>query len=257
MLATTTTDTLAIVDPALLKKLPSSVPACLDLIASPIACSWSPDNLHLYIASSRAIHKYDSSSNIIHGVYDVEGAESIRALVSKEADTVIFSLDNQICFLQFLDPETDTVQTLVPHKTPVTSLSLSSDASLLASASTGVVLVHNLVSGTHTPLRGLGNGEPGSTSVTFHLHSRTRLLVSLARQILVYDTSRPSVPLKVIPLSDSAPGEIVALSCSPFSKTLVAVATSMGSLVMIDLEREKPYVASTFLLSHTCSKLRL
>jgi protein NEDD1 len=244
MLATTTTDTLGIVDSALLKKLPSSIPACLDLIASPVASSWSPDNINLFIASSRTIHKYDSSSNIIRSVYDVEGSESIRALVSKDKDTIIFSLDNHINIFRFQGSETYTVQALGSHKAPVTSLSLSNDSSLLASASTGVVYVHNIASGSHTVLRGLGNGEPGSTSVTFHMHSRTRLLVSLARQILVYDTTRPSNPLKAIPLFDSSPGDIVALSCSPFSKTLSAIATSLGFVVMVDLEKDKPYVRS-------------
>ena len=242
MLATTTTDTLGIVDSATLKKLPSSVPACLDLIATPVACAWSPDNINLFIASSRTIHKYDSLSNVIRSVYDVEGSESIRALVSKEKNVVIFSLDHHVNILQFHNSETHTMQTLVPHKAPVTSLSLSNDNSLLASASVGIVYVHNIASGSHTVLRGLGNGAPGSTSVTFHMHFRTRLLVSLARHIVVYDTTRPSSPLKTIPLSDSSAGDIVALSCSPFSKTLVAVATSMGFVVMIDLEKEKSYV---------------
>lgn len=239
MLATTTTDTLSVVDSALLKKL-SSVPVCLDLIATPMACSWSSDNINLFIASSRTIHNYDSSSNVIRCVYEVEGLESIRALISKEKD-IIFSMDQHINILHFHGAETHTVQKHVPHKAPVTSLSLSNDNSLLASASTGVVYVHNIASGSHTVLRGLGN-ITGSTSVTFHMHFRTRLLVSLARQILIYDTTRPSAPLKTIPLSESSAGDIVALSCSPFSKTLVAVATSLGFVVMIDLEKEKPYV---------------
>jgi len=242
MLATTTTDTLGIVDSATLKKLPSSVPPCLDLIATPVASAWSLDNINLFIASSRTIHKYDSLSNVIHGVYDVEGSESIRALISKEKNVIIFSLDHQVNILQLHNSKADTLQTLVSHKSPVTSLSLSNDNSLLASASASGVYVHNVASGSHAILRGLGNGAPGSTSVTFHMHLRTRLLVSLARQIFVYDTTRPSGPLKTIPLSDSSPGEIVALSCSPFSKTLVAVATSMGFVVMIDLEKDKPYV---------------
>jgi protein NEDD1 len=45
--------------------------------------------------------------------------------------------------------------------------------------------------------------------------------------------------MKVIPMSDATSGEIVGLTCSPFSKTLVAVATSGGNVGLVDLDKEK------------------
>ncbi|KAG6885299.1 hypothetical protein C0993_003460 [Termitomyces sp. T159_Od127] len=49
---------------------------------------------------------------------------------------------------------------------------------------------------------------------------------------------RPSAPLKTITLNEAS-GDIVTVACSPFSKTLVAVATSSGYVGLIDLEKEK------------------
>jgi protein NEDD1 len=58
---------------------------------------------------------------------------------------------------------------------------------------------------------------------------------------MVYDTTRPSSPGKKIPMSEAVQGEICAIACSPFSKSLVAVATLGGSVAMIDLDKEKGY----------------
>ena len=236
MLAATTTDTLSVVDIVLLKKGPSSVPSCLDLVEAPVASSWSPDNAFFYIASPRTIHKYDPTSNALREIYTVSGSDSICSLAVKDKNTVIFSVGNQIHKLDCNRPETESFDS---HKAPVKFLSLSNDITLLASTSAGAVHIHNVASGSHAVLRGLPAGSSDIDSILFHVHSRTRLLISIARQILVYDTARPSGPIKNIPLSESAAGDIVAAACSPFSKTLVAVATSLGFVAMIDLEKEK------------------
>lgn len=239
MLATTTADTLTIADPIAIKKLPSLIPTCLGLLTAPVASSWSPDNTFLFLASASTIHKFDPSSNTLCDVYTVEESKSITSLVAKDKNTVIFALDHNIYVLNCSDSLSEITHIFDSHKGLVTSLSLSND-NTLASASAGCVHVHNLVSGSHAVLRGMGADV---SKVLFHSHSRTRLLVSMARQILVYDTTRPSSPLKTIPLSDSAPGDIVSFANSPFSKTLIAVATSAGIIAMIDLERDKAYVA--------------
>ncbi|PCH37690.1 hypothetical protein WOLCODRAFT_135777 [Wolfiporia cocos MD-104 SS10] len=59
--------------------------------------------------------------------------------------------------------------------------------------------------------------------------------------MLVYDTTRPSAPVKTFTLSTQRGGwgEIVSVSSSPFSKTLVAVASSGGNICLVDLEKEK------------------
>ncbi len=215
--------------------------ACLDLVEAPVASSWSSDNAFFYIASTRTIHKYDPTSNALREIYTVSGSDEICSLTVKDKNTIIFSISNHIHVLDCSQPVTSiTQQTFDSHKAPVDFLSLSNDNSLLASTSAGAVHIHNLASRSHTMLRGLPTVSSNIVGILFHVHSRTRLLVSMARQILVYDTTRPSSPTKIIPLSESVVGDIVAAACSPFSKTLVAVATSLGFVVMIDLEKEKP-----------------
>jgi protein NEDD1 len=43
-------------------------------------------------------------------------------------------------------------------------------------------------------------------------------------------------------MNDASTGDIVAVACSPFSKTLVAVASSSGSVGLVDLDKEKGYL---------------
>ena len=88
--------------------------------------------------------------------------------------------------------------------------------------------------------RGIPAGGSISTCA-FHPHSRTRLLVGLGSQLLVYDTTRPSGPTKVVQIDKDQKnvGPIVGITCSPFSKTLVAVACSGGAIGLVDLEKEK------------------
>jgi protein NEDD1 len=45
--------------------------------------------------------------------------------------------------------------------------------------------------------------------------------------------------MRSIALNEANSGDIIAIACSPFSKTLVAVATTGGYVVLIDLEKEK------------------
>ena len=40
-------------------------------------------------------------------------------------------------------------------------------------------------------------------------------------------------------MSEAATGEIVAIVCSPYSKTLLAVACSGGSVSVVDLDKEQ------------------
>ena len=134
------------------------------------------------------------------------------------------------------------VQTFVSHKSTITSLSLSNDCSLLASTSSLAVHVHNLTSGSHTVLRGLPASAGQITTCVFHPHSRTRLVVGVGKQVLIFDTTKPSAPLKAVPMSDV----VVAITCSPFSKTLVAVATSGGQVGLVDMDKEKGCVILHF-----------
>ena len=232
MLVATTTDSLALVDPSLLKKAPSSISSCLDLLEIPTASSWAPDNnAYLFIASGNTIQQYEPTSNTLRNVYTQE--EKITHMVAKTANCVIFSAANEIRVLE----GSHITQTFTSHKGPVNSLSLSNDNSLLASTSPGAVHVHNLALGSHSVMRGLA-GIEDSTS-TFDLHLRGRLLVASGKQLTVFDATRPSGPTKTVVLNESATGSVLPVACSPFSKSLAAVATSGGFVGLIDLEKEK------------------
>jgi protein NEDD1 len=74
---------------------------------------------------------------------------------------------------------------------------------------------------------------------TFSPHLRTRLIVGFGNTVYVYDITRPSNPMKTICFGDATLGDIVAVACSPFSKTLVATACSGGTIGLIDFDKEK------------------
>ncbi|KAJ7046715.1 WD40-repeat-containing domain protein [Mycena alexandri] len=227
MLAITTT-ALSIVDPSTLKRPPSSLPSCLSLLEPCAASAWSPDNLYLFLASTHAIHQYNPALNTLTDIYSSE--EPVTHLVCKTKSSLVFATANKIYVLE----STKVVQTFDAHKTPITSLALSGD--FLASTSSGAAHVQNLLLGTQTVLRGL-SGQ--ITTCAFHTHSPGRLLLGAGKQLLVYDTARPSRPVKAIPMNDTTTSDIVAVACSPFSKTLVAVASASGSVGLVDLDKEK------------------
>lgn len=241
MLAVATTHNLVTLDQATLKRPPASVPPTCSLPLPPTSVVWSPDGASLFLSNASEIHTYDSSGIFQSTSYSsAEGP--LSNLASKDrGSTVIFSRAQQVHVLQ---PLTGTVaQTFDSHNAPITSLALSNDGTLLATTSANAIHVHNLSHGAHTVLRGLPAASHTITSCTFHAHSRTRLLVGAGAQLLVYDTTRPSAPLKAIPLSKdkSGFGDIVSVASSPFSKTLVAVASSGGIVSLVDLEKEKRY----------------
>lgn len=238
MLAISSTNALSLLEPTVLKRAPTSAPLCLSLTEKPNSIVWSADNAFLYLASAEVIHRYDPSTNALKNVFQTQGSDPVSALVSRDKGTLIYSAGNTI---NVLDCGTvpKVSQTFDSHKTPITSLSLSNDASLLASTSLGAVHVHNLSLGSHTVLRGpILTGQTIHTS-EFHPHSRTRLLLGIGKQLVVYDTTRPSAPIKTIALNETTSGDIMAVACSPFSKTLVAVATTGGSVGLVDLDKEK------------------
>ncbi|KAJ7774756.1 WD40-repeat-containing domain protein [Mycena metata] len=227
MLAITTT-ALSLVDPATLKRPPSSLPSCLSLLEPCTASAWSPDNLYLFLASAHAIHQYNPVLNTLTEIHSSE--EPVTHLVCKTKSSLIFATANKIHVFE----STEVVQTFDAHQSPITSLALSGD--LLASTSTGAAHVQNLLLGTQTVLRGL-SGQ--ITTCAFHTHSPARLLLGAGKQLLVYDTTRPSRPVKTVPMNDTTTSDIVAVACSPFSKTLVAVASASGSVGLVDLDKEK------------------
>ncbi|KAG5653528.1 hypothetical protein H0H81_012469 [Sphagnurus paluster] len=237
MLAISATGTLTLVDPATLKRSPSSISPCLSLPQTATCSGWSHDNTSLFLASAQAIHKYEPSTNSLTDLYTPKEAP-ISHLISKDKATVIYSAGAKVHLLES-GSSAKITQTFESHKSLITSLSLSNDLTLLASTSSNAVHVHNLTLGSHVVLKGLALTGQTITSSTFHPHARTRLLIGFGKQLVIYDTTKPSGPLKTIALNEASSGDIVAVACSPFSKTLVAVATSGGNVALLDLEKEK------------------
>ncbi|KAJ7740676.1 WD40-repeat-containing domain protein [Mycena maculata] len=231
MLAITTTQQLTIVDQSLKRGPPSSLPSCLSLLAPCTASSWSPDNLYLFLSSTNTIHQYNPALNALTDIYS--SPEPIAHLVCKSKSSLVFATADKVHVLE----STKVAHTFDSHKVPITSLAILND--LLASTSAGAAHVHNLLLGSHTVLRGLNLSGQRITTCAFHPHSRTRLLLGVGKQLLVYDTTRPSGPLKTIPMNDTTTGDIVSIACSPFSKTLVAVANASGNVGLVDLDKEK------------------
>lgn len=234
MLAVAVADALAVLDSATLKRAPESYTPALKDIEPAIASAWSADNKALYLLSAQNIRKYDPATSTVEDVYVVEGFGSLSNLVVKDKETIVFSANDKVHVM-----ESTNIQTFTSHKSPITSLTLCNDLSLLASTSANAVHVHNLAHGSHTVLRGLPLAGQNINMAAFHRHSRTRLLIGIGKQLVIFDTARPSSPLKTIMVGSASSGDIVAIACSPFSKTLVAVAMSAGYVGLVDLEKEK------------------
>ncbi|KAH7909856.1 WD40-repeat-containing domain protein [Hygrophoropsis aurantiaca] len=247
MLALLTTDSLYLEDPIALKSRSDALKPSKLLSAPCTACTWSHQNTHLYIASRSLIHKYSPSDASLHLIYSSE--DPITSLISKNTGNVlIFAAANKLYVLECTTER--IVQTFQSHKTPIIAVSLSNDSGLLASITSSVAHVHNLSLSSPTILRGLSTAGK-ITACTFHPHTRNRLLLCVGMQMLVYDVTKPSGPVKSVQIPDSRTGQLIAVVCSPFSKTLVAVATSGGDIYLIDLDKEKGLVSVFFALFKT------
>ncbi|TFK54618.1 WD40 repeat-like protein [Heliocybe sulcata] len=242
MLAVITADALGVIPPSELRHGSSSFESLLaSLEERPTAVSWSPDGNGLFIASARSILKYDPSLKSKETVYISTTPSTINHFLSKDkGNTHIFSAGNKVFILECGSNVGKVSKTFESHKSNITSLSLSNDCTLLATTSSDSAHVYNLTLASHTVLRGLPiTGGQKITASSFHPHSRGRLFLGIGKQIVVYDTTRPSAPLKLILMPEGTGGEIIAIACSPFSKTLVAVATTNGDVGLVDLEKDK------------------
>lgn len=237
MLAILTTNTLVFSDPAVLKRSPALLQTSCSVL-NPIASAWSPDNSSLFIAFKQQINKYDPNGELIEQVYSVaDENEEITPCIAV-GNSLVFATANKFHFLHSADSGNLPIS-IESHKSTITSLSLSNDSTLLASASSTAVHVHNLSQSSHVVLRGLPVSN-GTATCVFSPHLRTRLIVAIGQTLYVYDTTKPSSPMKTISLMAS--GDVVAVSCSPFSRTLVAAACSDGTLGLADLDKDKGWV---------------
>ena len=237
MLAVCTTASLVLLDPLTLKKAPSSVPATCSFSKPPTASTWAPDNSALFVANDNGIQRYDPAGTPLN---TISSEHPITALASKDkGNTIILGSQDQVCVL---DAHNGKVAfSLETHSGAVGGLALSPDGALLASTSSSVipeVHVHNLAGALpHVELQGLPRRGDVS-ACTFHPHSKAKMLVAVGAQLLMYDIARPGAPMKSVQL-DRRSGEVVAIACSPFSKSLVAVGCNTGVVNLVDLDKEK------------------
>ena len=236
MLAIITHDGTSLVDPTSLKNPSSSFP-----ISSSLECftnAWSPDNSQLYLANSSSIKRYTPSESLLEELY--HGSDTVTCLATKDKSSILFfAAANKVWSLDCTHSPGKVLSSLEPHKNTVTMISMSNDGTFLASASASSVFVHNLALSSHAQLKGLPDRKPVSCCL-FHRHSRTRLLLGIGRDIVVYDSTRPGSPLKTIRIPGG--GDIVGVAASPFSKTLVAAVTSNGDVALVDLDKDNGYV---------------
>ena len=243
MAAILTPTNLTLLDHSVLKHPPSSVAPTCPLPPLPTCLSWSAENNAVYFSATSGVLQYDLATGSLQDVSTNDQADSLVALLTKDCGNTIICASGQK--VTVLSAQTGKIaHAFDTHKAAITSLSLSNDSTLLASTSAHSVHVHNLILTSHTVLRGIPTGTGSISTCAFHPHSRTRLLIGLGSQLLVYDTTRPSSPAKIIPINKDQKnvGSIVSISCSPFSKTLVAAACSGGTVALVDLEKQRGYV---------------
>lgn len=230
-------DALAIADAPTLRSSPSHLPSRLHPADEYLASAWATDNSALYLASAHAICRYSPSSNQLQTLHTRDDGCIARCIAATDSTTVVFGAGAQVHILDCGTSSPRIVRTLGPFHRDVLTLSLSNDSTLLACGLSNAVHIHNFSTGSQTTLRGLPS-SPASALCVFHSHIRTRLLVGLRDQLFIYETTRPSAPLKVISMSEAG-GCVSALASSPFSKTLVAVAMSSGVVGLVDMDKEK------------------
>lgn len=250
MLAILTTDHITITEHSTLRRAPLPLtPSCQVPLSAYVSSVWSPDNGSLYVATIDSVTRYDASGTLIKSLWPLPDGDDIPSddiggLAVKDKGTLILSMGSAVHMVEHsssASSPTKIVQTLPfhPDSDPIHALSLSHDSTLLTVASPGAVVVHNLALGTQTTLRGL----PGRVAVcTFHVHSRVRLLLGIGHKLVIYDITRASGPSRVTSIGDGRAGDVVAVACSPYSKTLLAVACSGGYVALVDLDKELRYI---------------
>lgn len=236
MLAIITHAGTSLVDPARFKTSSSTFPISSSLECS--ASAWSLDNSQLYLANSSSIKRYTPSECLLEELY--YGSDTVTCLAMKDKNTILFATANKVWSLDCTHSPGKVLSSLEVHKNTVTRILASNDGTLLASVSASAVFVHNLTLSSYTQLKGLPDRKP-VTCCSFHQHSG-RLLLGIGWDIVVYNSMRLSSPLKTVRIPGG--GDIVGVSTSPFSKTLVAAATSNGDVVLVDLDKDNGYVIS-------------
>ncbi|KAG2138282.1 WD40-repeat-containing domain protein [Suillus clintonianus] len=237
MLALVTTTALALASPVTLKNPPPFLPISQPLPSRYFASAWSPDNSSLYLASPFGIDRFIISQSRLDEATYVQSKEEgeITAMAVTPSGNVVLGVGRKVIVLEYATGSAKLYKTFETHGTAVTALAVSNDSTLIASASSKGVHIHDLlVPAKHISLPLPTSAARSVSTVSFHSHVRTRLLLGFGRDVLVYDASKPSAPVRPISVGQ----DVVGIACSPFSKTLVAVA-SADSVGLVDLDKDK------------------
>nr|AFB76153.1 hypothetical protein [Suillus grevillei] len=237
MLALVTTTALALASPVTLKNPPPFLPISQPLPSRYFASAWSPDNSSLYLASPFSIDRFIISQSRLDEATYVQSKEEgeITAMAVTPSGNVVLGVGRKVIVLEYATGSAKLFKTFETHGTAVTALAVSNDSTLIASASSKGVHIHDLlVPAKHISLPLPTSAARSVGTMSFHSHVRTRLLLGFGRDVLVYDASKPSAPVRPISIGQ----DVVGIACSPFSKTLVAVA-SADSVGLVDLDKDK------------------
>ena len=194
----------------------------------------------LYVATTDSVNRYDASGTLIKSLWLLSDSDDIPlddvgGLAVKDKGTLILSMGNMVHMVEHsssASSPTKVVQALPvhPNSNPIHALSLCHVSTLLTVASPNAVVVHNLALGAQTMLRKLR----GRVAVcTFHVHLRVCLLLGISHKLVIYDIKRPSGPSRVTSIGDGVTGDVAAMACSLYSKTLIAVMCGGGYIALV------------------------
>ncbi|KAK4705648.1 hypothetical protein P7C70_g552, partial [Phenoliferia sp. Uapishka_3] len=166
---------------------------------------------------------------------DRDGSSAISSAHFLGRDSIVFaSGETAYIYANCNEPPTE----LGGHPSsspPITSLALNADESLLASCAGSSIIVHNLTHSTLTTLH--ARPKSAYSTVKFHPARRTCLAAGTAVGVVhLFDTTKPSAPLKSISLSGGAPlhSPITNLAFQhPIGQLLVA-CSEKGTLGLVD-----------------------
>ncbi|KAL8292169.1 hypothetical protein RQP46_001635 [Phenoliferia psychrophenolica] len=155
-------------------------------------------------------------------------------------DSLVFASGDRV---YSYGPDEDAPATTLgsPSSTgPITALALNADESLLATTSGSLLIVHNLQSSSNSTLT--ARPKAPFTTLKFHPSRRTFLAAGTTSGVVhLFDTTKPSAPLKSISLSSGAPSPapISNLAFQLGAGLLLVAADENGRLAIIDSKQLK------------------
>jgi protein NEDD1 len=238
MLAAATNGGITLTSPSTLKRVSSNIPTTIVLCGSPSALAWSLDRNTLFYAQGDVIHHYTADNSSNEGpVYTAEPRGStVSHVVCPTTSSLVYATERAVTFTNASHTER-----CVELDSPITSLTSVYDSKYVVYTTSTTATFHNIATHTAISLGGLllSKGAAIAASAAHH-HSSERIVLVGGSSLFVYDINHPSAPVKTIDTSGPSPLDFV--TCSPFSRTLVAVGSTSGMVQLVDLEKEKRFV---------------